>query len=379
MVLNPKRTGKHGGRNAKIAAATPEELLAGADLNPEARALAAIMAASDGDNAESVFTVSVVERPDRKKNETEEKWLFDSSVDELPALRRKLLEIYGGGSYRVRVRKDDVLFQAWDVTIKAPANYIPPAQMKPAATSELSALTTALMTFMERQEQRMTALAEKIAAPPSAGPMAALKDTLAVLADYTKLMPKAEAAAPAADSLAMFEKGMAFAERIAGASASAAGETGLLDIVREVIRSPMAQQLARSVMAGVAPQQPAPQQRTGPPGPPMRPMAAVAAPGQDGGGQRVADVIAYLVGQAAAGAQPNLFTDYVLENVPGALLDQIENMPDAAEALAARFPTTAPYRPWFEALLLTLYEEASPKGEPNARPDNPAAPDRADT
>jgi hypothetical protein len=96
-----------------------------------------------------------------------------------------------------------------------------------------------------------------------------------------------------------------------------------------------------------------------PPPPVERPNVAAPAPAATAEAQQVQTAVAFLLAKAAEGAQPDLFADYVLENVPEALLTSLESQRDPVAFLAQHFPQIGAYRPWFQRLVDSLYDDAA--------------------
>lgn len=336
----------------------PAEIIAAQDeqSNPEADTIAKVRAASDNDDGEGNWLVRVTQPADPKKGERQEGWLFDCAPEDLETIRRRLLEEYGAGLYRVRVRRDNVMFSAFDVRIIVPPNYRAPAARGAApANGEQSELVRMLAATLEKQNEKIDAIAAKLtaSAPPAGNGVRAWLEEMKLFQD---MLPK-----PAADQgLSMFEKGMAFAEKIVDARNGNSGDTNLFDLAREFIASPAAREIAAGLVGGarVAPAgatilPPQPITRTAP----AAPRLAAASPDMSA---QLTEGINYLVAQAGAGAQPDLFADYVIGLVPPAMLDAMEAAPDPFAMLQQSFPQVAPHRLWFEGLLKSLYEDDGP-------------------
>src|SRR5882672_6609926 len=104
MATHPTRRGRPPIEKGKISAVPAMPAGAAAadeDDNPELTTQAAINAASDTDDSTTQWACAVFRPADRKKGETQEGWVFDCSVEELQNVRRRLLEEYGAGHYRV--------------------------------------------------------------------------------------------------------------------------------------------------------------------------------------------------------------------------------------------------------------------------------------
>lgn len=350
---------------------TPNEFDDDGAPNDEFAVLQAVNAEADADTIDAEFSVRVYEHPDRLKGETKLAWLpnMDCSVGDLDGIRQRLFQNYGAGTFQIRVRRQNRIFRLFDIRIKAPPGYVAPGRAEQAPQPQPQA---ELVQLLARMNERLDRIERGATAPATtADPMALFEKGMA----FAERMLGARQAPAIADPMALFERGMEFAERIAKTTGD--GDSGsIVGIVKDVLASPIVQQIATN-FAQSLPAQPEAQPATVAQLP-HRPQPQRAAP------VAVSDPLTtginYLVSQAAAGTQPDLLASYVLQNVPAHILDQLEDTADPVTFLAERFPQIGPYRPWFVALLNSLYEDATQTEADHGKPtgvDATASPDSA--
>lgn len=89
--------------------------------------------------------------------------------------------------------------------------------------------------------------------------------------------------------------------------------------------------------------------------------------------------------KASEGADPTLYAEIVLDNVPDETLTMLlSRQPTPLDALIAEFPAAEPHRAWFAALIDTLMQAMTDEEDPNALegpspvvPGQPGAPANA--
>ena len=328
-------------------------------------------------------------------------WIFTCQPLELLTVRERLAAEVGAGRFRVRVIRGVQLFKQYDILIEltpaaarafqqrnrtadqetrtAPA---PAAAAAPAADPTLAAILAAI----QQQSAATAALVAQLAQQQNRNPLDSAKNMIETLAAWQALIPKAP------DPADIFEKAMSIAERLAGAGAGR-GETGLLDLAREMIPAftqALAKQSAAPVAATPAPSPAPPPLALAPRvarpanapavqhAPPAATPPAPVAPGDpalEAAVQQLNTVVMpYLLQQAAAGVQPNLVSDWLGAQMPPAVWDYLEAQADPVATLAGFFPAVNTHRAWFVALIESLYEpdETMPAGQ-GQQHEGPAA------
>jgi hypothetical protein len=307
-----------------------------------------------------------------------ESYLFTISPDELPIYDR-LRDVHGSGRYRGRAYKNGVLENSFEIDIEAvnePPRNVPapaetPAISKPGeALTLLQALEQSNMRMMEFFERRLAQLAPP---QPPPDPMAAMTQLATLMTTMKSLMPE-----PPAQNLDILLKGMELAKDFGGGG----GDTGFLDIVKELVRSPLVENALTNAAASRGLVQPSAVPAIAPPA--VRPiLPANATPvmptsgpnhqamGQNDVNEFVAAQLNTLVMLAGARSDPALIAETVYDNLPDATLDYIVSSENIIAELAAIDPRVNQHVVWFQHLL-TAVKRIDAEEQGNAEAVGPA-------
>lgn len=277
----------------------------------------------------------------------------------------ELRDVHGGGDFRVYVTGGprnkmirNTLIRVEPRATTAAAAPATPAD-ESAALRELAAL---------RRE-----LAERAPAPPpqpaQEGPtFASIATNLpqiitALSGALVALRPPAPPAPPAAapNEGKLFDvllRGIELGRELSSGGGDGDGG-GILGLVREAFRSPI---LAQAVAASTQQRRAAPARPPAPPQQPaapaaLPPAAAPAQPPTPEGGDDVMQAILRselhkLVRKAAAGGDPGLYAELIVDNVPIETLHELlQAPPDPVTALAQVVPEVEQHREWFGQLV----------------------------
>lgn len=357
----------------------------------EAEAIAYIRAALNEGGEATDWKCSVY-RVVQGNSARTENYLFDCLPLELLTVRERVMGEYGNGRYRARVLRDLVPFKQFDFNIElspTAARAFADRQRQqlestagapaPIAANTPTATETAILQTLAQQGQVLAAIAAKLAAPPPPATNA-LKD---MLENFTAMQQLGILPKPA-DPAETFAKSLELAEKMMQA-AGGKTETSLLDLAREALPAlTVALQNRNPAPAALPAPSPAPAPISLPPRvapaanapPTQHAPAAPIAPTLDAQQQaqmaamgldlnQLAMVIGHCLNQARAGVQPDLLSDWVGQRVPPLVFDYLEQQPDPVAALGQFFPDVNAYRPWFTALIASLYESGDdePAGE----------------
>lgn len=349
----------------------------------QATAIAWVLAAANEDDAIENWKVEV-RRVSGSGVDTlgnKQPILFYCGVQDLESLPLQLQKyyLYGEryGYFRAWVRNKGVLARVIDYTIEADprnppeSNPVPAPAVAVAAPARQEAAPSdiqILLAEIRRQNDQMAALmsAQQSQAPKTMSDT--IKEMAAMMAIFKEMMP-----APSNTAAETLKTAVELAKEFA--SNSSGGGGGWTDVVTAVVNSPVLGELAQGVLAARAQQQQPPnngqQPRNVPqPVPPRVPPPGAAPAPQapavpDATGQTIVlelrDTLAFLVGKASEGADPKLWADYTFNKLPQFAFDAIDNTEDPLTALASFNPAVSNYRPWFDALLDSLYDIAEAK------------------
>lgn len=297
-----------------------------------------------------------------------EPYLFTCSPSELPIIDR-LRDEYGTGTYRIRVFKNNRVFRYFTVPVEARRAPAVPVAAPVAASDGLAAA-------LERQTALLERLINQRPQPvQQTNQIELLSTLLGAISQVKSLFGPPPSSAPE-NAIDLFMKGIEAAQTLGGGGK---GETGFMDILRDVIKSPLVEKVLESVAAGVPATQPmitrqpgigeAPQPIVSPQQPPQQPPQQEPptngepihqqSPTPESDPRLIAMVhnIRYLATKAAANADVELYADWVLDNVPRDLLAQMIEDPQALTTLSNAVPEARPYMGWF-GQLLTLVNDA---------------------
>ncbi len=286
----------------------------------------------------------------------------DPTTFSLDDLRDK----YNGGEFRLYIMKDSRLWRNMRVLVE-PKSTFPSADHAPP-----SAHVADMVSLMrDSLAQQTTMIRDMLASrPPAASPFAGMDlpaIITAVAAAVTALRPPpAPVAPPAPDTtdkmLDMFTRGLEIAT-----SLPSRGEEGIGGLLRDVLKSPI---LATAVQAASQPQ-PGPQQQRQPQQALPNPSPSVSHAKTDPQSinlpqQEENKVLSYylgfLVGKAQTEADPSLYAELVLDNVPDAQLTPMLARGDQLiDDLVAVHPPVAQHREWFVSLIKEINELLAPE------------------
>lgn len=323
---------------------------------------AAILAQFDADEDNIEWTASIYEVGTKGEKDG---WLFDCSMGDIIGVRQKLLDTYGTGLYRARIRRGNRLARFLTYRIVAPR--VGPQTMVLEGPNPLA-------IAVQDQGRLLQNLVEKLGQAPQVpvqnNPMEMIGVMGGMFEMFAKMMPQ-PAANTGVDPMQMFElvlKGMEL-----GKDNSGSGESNVIDLIRDVLKGVD----LGSILT--APQIPAPGQRiTGP-----RPIAPAAQPGQvpstdlgegePGGpetpdefpapktGQDIDPIVQGIVGHLAQfiphaqrGADVGLYADVILDNAPRDAIMHVVTYPDIEAIFQASNPLIKENWEWFGALLNEL-------------------------
>lgn len=282
-----------------------------------------------------------------------------------------LRDKYNGGEFRLFVAKDGRLWRNMRVVVE-PKQVIHNGQDPAPPTSNM---TDVLAIMRDGFAQQAAALRELVAGRPTSSPFANLDlpaiITAAAAAITALRPPPAPVPPPAADNseraLDMFMRGLEIARSLNENSGPADNSLG--GMFREALRSPIVQAAVQSALQPAQPTKPAlpapggtviPAQPVRPPEQPQvshaKPPEIAVEPEQD----MLTYYLGFLVKKAQGGADPSLYADIVLDNVPDQQLIAMVNRGDALiDDFIKAHPPVAEHRDWFLSLIKSVNDAVS--------------------
>jgi hypothetical protein len=358
-------------RGIHMPADSTEKRIEDAVETQAARALEMILSASNADDEMTRWSIKAYRVLGPNREGMREPWLRNVSLEELEDIESVLREEFGPGRYRLRVRRDRRPFTTFDVEISATVNRDAPA---PARHTEAprSEVAEILLAMQAQQREFLTGLATLMKPTDTRSATDHIKEFAGIVAAVKELMPPP----PSASIADTFKMAWDMAKETIGAG----GESNWTDIVREAINSPAAKELVQAFAAARQPPQqprmvPQPQPRSFPPpraapaGPPppqpqsAPPTGAAQLPPEL---QRALD---FLVQKAQEGAQPELWAEWALDQLPDPVLEMLDRLANPVDDLAGLHPGIAANRPWFTQLIEGMLQVAESDREAASEPD----------
>lgn len=275
-------------------------------------------------------------------------WLFNCQPEELPIME-KLRDSYGTGIYQVRVYKNQKLNRRFNYQIEAPKI----VERQQNNNNDIASILKSITENNQKQFDQMRQLMLEIAATKQAtvlpqqafNPMEMMMGMVSMMTQLKTLMPVASSGG---DNVNLVLKGMEIMKDFQGGGS----ETTLMDVVRDLIKSPMLEKVIETTTANPNP----PKVRK-----PSQPQISLPQTTQTTQttqtkqeGEQVNPIIKgyinTLVKKAATGSDPELYAEFILDNVPEKLIRENILRDDLMEFIIGINPEAANYPDWFGEL-----------------------------
>jgi len=333
-------------------AAVDEEVPAG---RPPVDSLSEMLASLQGATSSRITVYRVV------KNQPQS-YVFecDPASFSLDDLRDK----YNGGEFRLYVSKDGRLFKNMRVVVE-PKQMPHVDHMAPSSTGMADVLAVMRDGFAAQANALRDALAAARPAPTPFATMDLPAIITAISGAVAALRPPTPATPDTSKAIDMFMQGLQLARELRDDAAPTDNSIG--GMLRDVLKSPI---VAAAVQTAVQPQVPPPARLPNPaaatPQPAQVSHAKPAAPQPTP--QPETQVLAYylgfLVNKAKIGADPSLYAELVLDNVPDEQLTPMLQRGDALiDDLVAIHAPVADHREWFIKLLAEINDLLAPSDD----------------
>lgn len=342
MVQKPKKRSNKGVQIKSIKEHMQEDVVLD-DVDQEAELLTALGEAVGEDGFR--FLAQVYQLEEQRSGQPVETWLyeFEAFPDNIEAVRPTLLDKYGTGTYRVRIRKVgpgyNKLFRNVTYSLKRPPG--PPATLTAApATTEIDKVLLAIAAQGQMMTEAIKAMMNAQSAPRSS--MAELVEGVKALREIsgTDTATKPAAASSIKDALELAREFRDYGGE--------QREQGWMDVVAKAIDSPIVHELLAA---------------RGAPGAPAAAGASAIAPapaqvpaGLAGEQARFAGaIIGQLVQMAQSGTvSSDQAADWCHENVPPKLLREVAGNDIFFEQVKKATPAIGENLSFFTALRATL-------------------------
>lgn len=288
----------------------------------------------------------------------------------------ELRDKYNGGEFRLYVMKDGRLWKNTRVIVEP--RQIISAGHDPSPPTQLFDMMALIRDGFSAQTAAMREIATgRVGAPSMFSGMDLPAVITAAAAAITALRPP-PAPPPAAppdttsQALDMFMRGMEIAMNVRDNASPVDNSIG--GMLRDVLKSPIVAAAVQAQMAPQPPAQPNPRQQPAPAlSPPVQPQVSHAKtdsppPAPDA---MLSYYISFLAQKAAAGADPELYAEMVLDNLTD---DQLNPMLARGDLLIDDFialhASVANHRDWFLALIKCVRTAMEATDEPENLPES---------
>lgn len=313
-----------------------------------------------------------------KKGERE--WLFDVLPSELPIMDR-VKDEYGGGRYEASLFKNGKLYRKFHFNIANPrVNFVPKQN-----SSELSSIIQMLADNQEKQFNQFKELILQVSKPAESkqlDPTAMMGGIMGMMLQMKQFL------APAGNNNAMggmemFVKGIELAKDLT----SGDKETNLLDIARDLLKSPLVETLVEKagmqVPGKTVTAVPGSARLPGPvPGPAPVPGGPVSVAPENNQPENmdmnfiekkfIAPQVNNLVNLAKAGKDPGLYAEVLIDNLPPTVTEDMINKylanENIIEDLSKLNPDVKNYADWFNAFKNAVQEIMTPENNDSEKP-----------
>ena len=288
----------------------------------------------------------------------EREWLFDILPAELPIMDR-VKEEYGGGKYQASVFKNGKLFRKFTFNIAVPrVNTI----MK-NSTTEINSVLSALAAQQAQQFSQLKELMVTAKPAPAFNMMEMMTGMVTLMVQMKNLMP--QPIQHESNSMEYLLKGMEVMRELGSSASNNDKDTNLLDIVRDLIKSPLLGKALEGISA------PVPSEKISTPTPgqsqlnPPEMSNNSTVQGNNNMNPIVKGYINQLIKKAAQNSDPELYAAFILDNVPETVVKQYLLRDDLMSIITAINPEASKYANWFAELKNSITQILTEQADEN--------------
>lgn len=296
----------------------------------------------------------------------EREWLFDILPSELPIMDR-VKEEYGGGKYEASLFKNGKLYRKFNFNIANP-------KIKDVTKSIAGDLNNVVTLLVQQQEKSFSQLKELMInnKPAQSFNMLEMMTTMVTLMSQMKsLMPSP---VNGSGNVELLLKGMEIAKDFNGGN----GESTMMDVIRDLIKSPLMQKVIEGSSSFVDSNNPNNNKHNLNKIPVQTNMLSKQKPEsnlQENNDMNplIKGYINQLVKKAAQDSDPELYAAFILDNVPETTIRQYILRDDLMEMITKINPQASQYSLWFAELKNNIIEILASEADENlTEPGNSA-------
>jgi hypothetical protein len=287
------------------------------------------------------------------KDQADMAFLFKGTPAELPIMER-LRDEYDGGRFHIQIYRNKKRYKRLNVTVEMP-------KKAAIATMVKNDMAEVLKEMGRQQQENFNMLKDTVMqmvgkpSTPQPSQMEMMTGMMTLMMSMKNFVsPPAQSNVSPDKMIEVLIKGMEL-----GRESGGGGETGLMDIAKELIKSPLLGSLAQAV--NNPPQLPRPamqpqipmQSKPGtiPAQPQMTTQAQAQAQPKPQGTNMTNPVIKHylnqLIQKAEKDSDPVLYAEFILDNVPQSMVEENIMREDLIEYLSSIDPRVSNYKEWF--------------------------------
>lgn len=300
---------------------------------------------------------------DRAANNEKMHWLFDCTPDDFPVLER-VRDDYGTGNYRVFVYRDNTLYRNFSLSVEAPSKkpQSPIGERYEMPQNSLSAMIERQNALFERLLNNQQP--QQIAVQNPIDMMRAVMEAVKTATAIIPVSSPAPSALGPETALKLIMEGFNAGKQVGGGE-PAERESGIMDLLRDLVKSPIVEKMLDGAVAAQMQQATAtiPRPVIAPPSNIQAQEAPEPVKQEETQMNMLTMQLKMLVAKAKAGADVDLYADLIADNMPEETLFTLLNDTDIITKMNAINSEVESVRPWFERLIVSLKSLTMPEPE----------------
>lgn len=287
----------------------------------------------------------------------EREWLFDILPSELPIMDR-VKEEYGGGRYEASLFKNGKLYRKFNFNIANPKM----KDVTKTLTGEMGNIVTLLVAQQEKSFNQLKDLMLAQQKPvPQVNMLEMMTGMVAMMVNMKNLLP-VPIVGNSNDNIELLLKGMEVMRDFGNSGGDR--ETNLMDLVKEVIKSPFLEKALEGISTAVPNTVSIPNQVL------AKPILSKSTISQSNPEPNtmnpiIKGYINQLVKKASQDADPELYAAFILDNVPEETVKQYLLRDDLMTFITSVNPQATQYVEWFEELKNNIKEILADESDEN--------------
>lgn len=333
-----------------------------------------VLAEFDKTDDDIVYTARINRVVGSPRDGVKEPYLFSVDASLISGVRDRLRDVYGTGTYRIRVYKNNKICRQLDYHIEAPKGGL---DIKVANGSE----TALIIETMRENQKSMMEMMERLTGRNTPVLAVAPVDPFQQMERMSVIMKNLREADPPRQvsdtSLDTFMKAAEFTRDLQGDSS---GSGSWVDVLKAALSNPAIGETISAIAAQRNEQRnprrmmrrpmvgnlPGPQNQMPQHQPPNNPQNGNEQNSGHALGKQLESNIRYLIGRAEQNRDPQLYAEWLLDNIDQDLIKKMVDDPNLLTQLEAGFPRLVQHREWFAALIEEVKSFIAGEGQPES-------------